>query len=99
MTLVHYSPFLAYKKMLGCDAQNNRVIGIDWKEFVLDAMATTVCYPHQMHLGEKKVTSIPYSGSRHGLRTPNESFFFKYPKYIGRLLIIIWRSILWLHIK
>ena len=77
MTLVHYSPFLAYKKMLGCDAQNNRVIGIDWKEFVLDAMATTVCYPHQMHLGEKKVTSIPYSGSRHGLRTPNESFFFQ----------------------
>ena len=35
---------LAYKKMLGSDAQNNRVIGIDWKEFVLDAMATTVCY-------------------------------------------------------
>ena len=26
---------LAYKKMLGSDAQNNRVIGIDWKEFVL----------------------------------------------------------------
>jgi hypothetical protein len=40
--------------MLGSDAQNIRVIGIDWKEFVLDAMATTVCYPHQMHLGKNK---------------------------------------------
>ena len=42
------------KKMLGFDAQNNRVKGIDWKEFVLGAMATTVCYPHQMHQEETK---------------------------------------------
>ena len=48
------SSSLAYKKILGSDAQNNRVIGIDWKEFVLDAMATTVCNPHQMHLGKNK---------------------------------------------
>ena len=40
--------------MLGSYAKNNRVKDIDWKEFVLGAMATTVCYPHQMHLGKTK---------------------------------------------
>ena len=45
---------LAYKKMLGSDAQNNRVIGIDWKEFVLDAMATTVCYVPSSNASREK---------------------------------------------